>query len=260
MSKINPSATITGRDGKEKLLAALIAPFTVGFGLMWCLSCGLILVSLPGLQNRRRFARRAARGLLRLLGLRWTINGSDRIPSGACVVVANHASYLDGVILTALLPPHFAFVIKKDMASVPLAGLLLRRLDSLFVEHKRPNRREDSRRLLEHTAAGDALGIFPEGTFKPTPGLLPFRSGAFVTATRANVPVLPITLHGSRRAMPAASLCPLPGHLRLDIHQPINPGGKERRHRVDLEVRSRKAILSTLDEPDLNPGAASSNT
>lgn len=252
MSKINPSATTAVRSRKEKLIAAILAPLTLSLALAWITVTGLIVIALPGLHTRRVTAHLAARGLLRLLGLRWRVYGRDRIPKGACVVVSNHASYLDGIILTALLPPHFAFVIKKEMASFPFGGLLLRRLDSLFVEHKRPNSREDSRRLLDHTAAGDALGIFPEGTFTATPGLLPFRSGAFVTATRAAVPLLPLTIHGSRKALPAGSHCPLPGALRLDIHEPIPPNGNQRWQRAALQQQARNAILSTLEEPDLD--------
>jgi 1-acyl-sn-glycerol-3-phosphate acyltransferase len=251
MSKINPSEASDVRKTSEKLLATLSGPVLLAVALPWSLILGMLIVATPGLDRRRRLASWAARGFLRILGLRWQINGKRHVPSGGCVVVANHASYLDGIILTALLPPRFAFVIKKDMDRMPFAGLLLRRLDSLFVEHKSSNTREDNRRLLAHAAAGDALGMFPEGTFRPEPGLLPFRPGAFSTAARAGIPILPITIHGSRRALPARSLCPLPGPLTLDIHPPIWPEGRSRAQREHLQQEARSSIMSSLREPDI---------
>ncbi|MDQ2069465.1 lysophospholipid acyltransferase family protein [Natronospira bacteriovora] len=248
------------RSAREKFIAALLAPWCWSVTLLWSLPLAALIIVTPGLARRRNLARWSARVLLRLLGLRAQVHGAQRQPAGACVVVANHASYLDGIILTALLPPRFAFVIKKEMAAVPIAGLLLRRLDSLFVENRKRADRGDTRRLLEHTAAGDALGIFPEGTFKRKTGLLPFRSGAFVTAARAQVPVLPITIRGSRRALPAKSLAPLPGTLFVQIHPAIYPRGGGREERASLQAEARAAILRDLDEPDLMDGSGRPQT
>ena len=69
-----------------------------------------------------------------LAGIPFAVEGLERLPQVPCVVVANHASYIDGIVAAAALPPDFAFVIKKEMVRVPLAGLLLRRLGSQFVE------------------------------------------------------------------------------------------------------------------------------
>ena len=82
------------------------------------------------------------------------------------MVVANHASYIDGLVAAAALPPDFAFVIKKEMVRVPLAGLLLRRLGSQFVERfDRHKGGVDTRRVLKLAATGQSLVFFPEGTF-----------------------------------------------------------------------------------------------
>ena len=91
-------------------------------------------MGLPGLERRRRVARRMSRTLLTFVGMPLVVRNLERIPEGQCVVVANHASYLDGVVMTAALPPRFGFVIKREMEAVPVAGTLLRRLGSEFVE------------------------------------------------------------------------------------------------------------------------------
>src|SRR5687768_3496046 len=82
---------------------------------------------MPTLRLRRGTARIAARTFFLLAGMPLKLRGTENLPSGQCVVVANHASYLDGVVMAAALPPRFGFVIKREMNDVPLAGLLLRR-------------------------------------------------------------------------------------------------------------------------------------
>src|SRR4051812_31110246 len=94
----------------------------------------LLGMALPGLARRRGVARAMSRLLLLFTGMPLVVKNLERIPAGQCVVVANHASYLDGVVMTAALPPRFGFVIKREMERVPLAGALLRRLGSEFVE------------------------------------------------------------------------------------------------------------------------------
>src|SRR3569833_2310494 len=113
----------------------LRAPFRLVYGIYAiALFLGLGLVALllvlvvPGIQRRRSVARALSRLFFALAGMRLTVEGLDRLPPGQSVVVSNHASYMDGVVITAVLPARFAFVIKREMNSVPLAGLLLRRL------------------------------------------------------------------------------------------------------------------------------------
>ena len=71
--------------------------------------------------------RGAARLVLWAGGMRMQVRHLEHLPRGACVVVANHASYLDGVVLFAALPPRFGFVIKREVSKLPLASLLLGR-------------------------------------------------------------------------------------------------------------------------------------
>ncbi|TLY79549.1 MAG: 1-acyl-sn-glycerol-3-phosphate acyltransferase [Gammaproteobacteria bacterium] len=146
--------------------------------------CALLLaLLLPVVEWRRAVARAIARAFLWSVGMPLSIKSAERLPSGQCVVVANHASYLDGLVFTAALPARFGFVIKREMAAVPLAGLLLRRLGSQFVERfNRHRSAADARRMLRNASTGQSLVFFPEGTFTRTPGLLKFHTGAFAFA------------------------------------------------------------------------------
>src|SRR5207248_1208017 len=163
----------------------------------------VLLALLPGVARRRAAARAAARAFLRLAGMPLRVKFLERLPPGQCVVVCNHASYLDGIVLAAALPPRFGFVVKREMAGVPLAGVVLRRLGSEFVERfDRQRGATDARRVLRNASNGQSLVFFPEGTFTRTPGLLKFHTGAFVTAARVGCPVGPAVVRGTRRALP----------------------------------------------------------
>jgi 1-acyl-sn-glycerol-3-phosphate acyltransferase len=86
---------------------------------------------LPGLERRRRWVRGSARAALALCGISYKVQITERLPQGHCIVVANHASYIDGVILQALLPPRFSYVIKGEMQNIPIVHFLLRPLQPL---------------------------------------------------------------------------------------------------------------------------------
>ena len=154
------------------------------------LTTTLIVALLPNLDRRRRTARAGSRLIFLATGIDLEVVEIGSLPPEACVVVANHASYLDGVILTADLPPSFSFVIKREITAVPLAHLLLRRLGSEFVERfDRHRGASDARRIMRRAREGDALVFFPEGTFQAEPGLMRFRTGAFAAAARSLINV-----------------------------------------------------------------------
>jgi 1-acyl-sn-glycerol-3-phosphate acyltransferase len=218
-----------------------------------CVS-GAILSALliPGLERRRRWVSSAARAWLLSAGIRTRVTGIDRIPEGHCVVVANHCSYLDGLILQAFLPPRFTFVIKGEMQKVPLAHVFLRRIGSRFVERFAVSASSrDARNLLRAAAAGESLALFPEGTFHPDPGLNRFRAGAFAAAIRGRLPVVPVVIQGSRPILPAGRILPRHGDLQITILDPVGPGDPAFRDSRTLADTARRRILTVLDEPDL---------
>jgi 1-acyl-sn-glycerol-3-phosphate acyltransferase len=193
-------------------------------------------------RTRRRIASAAARLILRLLGMPFRVDGLDRLPREPCVVVANHSSYIDGVIATAALPPQFAFVIKKEMGTVPLASTLLKRLGSEFVErHDRKQGAADARRVLRRAAEGQSLVFFPEGTFSPKRQIGPFLRGAFATAERAKAPIVAVALHGTRAVLPPGSFCLRRGPIRVEVLATL--------HGPEARQRSRELIARALGEP-----------
>jgi 1-acyl-sn-glycerol-3-phosphate acyltransferase len=220
--------------------------------LLLGLSTLVLVLVIPGTRRRRAVARAMSRTFFLLAGMRLTVKGADHLPEGQCVVVSNHASYLDGVVFTAALPAQFSFVIKREMNGVPLAGLLLRRLGSHFVERFNRNRgAADARRVLRDAINGNSLAFFPEGTFTTIPGLLKFHTGAFTTAIRAGCPIVPATVRGTRVALSPTGGLPRPGRIEVRILSPIAPQAAAPDAAIDLRDRARAAILSELGEPDL---------
>jgi 1-acyl-sn-glycerol-3-phosphate acyltransferase len=214
----------------------------------------VVVLAVPGLDRRRRVAHGVARNYLRIAGLPMHVSGLEHLPAGPCVVVANHASYLDGVIMKAVLPPRFAYVVKREMDSFPLAGLLLRRIGTEFVERfNRHKGASDARRVLRTASSGQALVFFPEGTFTNVAGLGRFHSGAFATAVRAGCPVVPAVIRGSRAILPGSRLLPRPGRIQVELLAPLQPqaiDGENAAHA--LRADSRRMILERLGEPDLD--------
>lgn len=225
----------------------------------WALFTVLVLVAvlvallLPKLEWRRDGSRWLARAFFRLAGLPVRVSGLERLPDAPCVAVANHGSYLDGPLLYAVLPSRFGFVIKKEIVGVPLAGFFLRRLGHEFVDrHNRSESAKDARRILKAAVGGGSVAFFPEGTFTARPGLARFHSGAFVTAARASMPVVPVVIRGARAVLPADARLPRPGRLEVEILPPVvAPLPNEQDPVARMKVEARTRILERLDEPDL---------
>lgn len=218
-------------------LAYCLVSFTV-------LGLTVLAVNLfvPSLRGRRVVAGTVGRTFLRLTGIPFTVQGLERLPKAPCVVVANHASYIDAIAIVAALPPEFAFVIKKEMVRVPLAGLLLRRLGSQFVERfDRHKGATDARRVLKLAATGQSLMFFPEGTFDETRQIGKFLGGAFTTAARAEMPVVAVAIHGTRAVMPPGGLSVHRLPIRVEVLAVLSAD--------EARLKSRELIAQAVGDP-----------
>ncbi|MDO9232962.1 MAG: AMP-binding protein [Methylotenera sp.] len=212
----------------------------------------LLIVLAPRLSLRRRISRICARLALMLTGLTPKVEGLQHLADDTpYIIVANHASYLDALILTAVLPPRFAYVAKQELLAKPAAGIPLRCLNSAFVERFDSARgAEDTRGLEERACAGDSLVFFPEGTFQIQPGLLPFRMGAFMIAASAGKPVIPLAITGTRRLLRGEELRPRYTKLQILIGTPLTATEEGWQAALQLRDAARQQILARLSEPD----------
>jgi 1-acyl-sn-glycerol-3-phosphate acyltransferase len=215
------------------------------------LSCGGLIVLLQRPAPGRRIARVAARLLFRLTAIPASAQGLDRLPQQTHVLLVNHASYLDAIVLTAMLPaaPGYAYVAKREFASQPLMRSLLSGIGALFVE------RFDIRRSTEDvdlmTAAlqrGENLVIFPEGTFSRETGLKPFHSGAFIAAVRAGAPLVVAALRGTRAALRAGTWRLRHVRLEFEVGRTFAPAASDWSAAAQLRADAHAAMVPLTGE------------
>ncbi|HEY1774159.1 MAG TPA: lysophospholipid acyltransferase family protein [Gammaproteobacteria bacterium] len=218
--------------------------------LLIAVPCMFLVILLPSRAQRRHLARWAARGTFHMAGIGLRVEGLENLPQ-ACIVAANHASYLDGIILTAALPPRFGFVIKREITKVPIVGWMLQRLGSEFVDRfDKDAARSDASRIVKRANEGSCLGVFPEGTFVAEPGLRAFHLGGFMAATRGSLPVVPIAIRGARRILPAHVWAPRRGDLEVQVLPAIAPTARNGDAARKLRDDVRAAVLAHCGEPD----------
>lgn len=212
--------------------------------------CIAIIIG-PTLAIRRATGRAGVRLLLLLTGIPLRVRGVRHLPKTPAIVVANHASYLDGLILTAALPPRYTFLVQDGAAGWPLVGLTIRRMGVGFVNRAAPREAaRQTRDYIRRIESGTSLAIFAEGTFKDPPGLLPFKNGAFMMAVRAQVPVVPCVIRGTRRLWGGGNRLPRWSRVHIDILAAQHPAGTDKDAEHALRDATRAAILHRCGEPD----------
>ena len=217
-----------------------------------CLFSLIVAIFVPGVHRRQKLVTFAAKMIFVLSGVKVTVRGIDNLPADSCVVVANHASYIDGPLLNGYLPARFGFVIKGEMRDIPVVHFLLRRSGSKFVERKEmTGSSRDARQLVKAAQEGESLGFFPEGTFLLERGVGRFRPGAFVAAIKGDMPVVPVAISGAREMMPSGRLMPRKSGLVIEILPAIAPGDDDYASSRKLAEASRQRIITAIGEPDL---------
>lgn len=222
-------------------VAALIFALVV-FGLV----CPLVILG-PTLAIRRWTGRMGVRLALICIAAPMRVIGTKNLPTGASIAVANHASYVDGVVLTAALPAQFTFVVQDGAASWPYVGLVIKRMGVSFVNRRNPREgAAQTRALLRRVQDGESLAIFAEGTFVSDVGLLPFKNGAFLLAARAGVPVVPVGIRGTRRFYGGKRRLPRWSRIEIEIGPALPPS----HHPGELRDQARTAVLALCGEHD----------
>lgn len=190
----------------------------------------LLIILGPTLSIRRAIGRAGVKLAMALIGAPLSVKGLEHLPAGAAICVSNHASYLDGLVLTAALPARYSFLVQHGAARWPLVGPTIARMGVRFVNRGSPREaaasiRELLRRIQQN---GECFAIFPEGTFKRSPGLLRFNSGAFMIAARSGVPVVPAVIRGTRKLFPEGARLPHHSAVEIEFFAPVTPTGTDK--------------------------------
>lgn len=229
-------------------LYGLYAAFA--FALVILPLCVLIIVT-PTLKLRRALGRAGVKLAMLAMGQPLRVKGLENLPAGPAVCVANHASYIDGIVMTAALPPRYSFLVQHGAAGWPLVGWTIARMGVSFVN--RGSAREAAlatRDLIRRLGEGESFTIFAEGTFKRPSGLMAFHNGAFVIASKAQVPVVPAAIRGSRRLFGEGMVLPGYSPISIEVLPAIAPQGDGREAAATLREAARSAILARCGEPD----------
>jgi acyl carrier protein len=189
---------------------------------------------------------------LRLIGIPVLVRGKQNIPPGPVVLTPNHTSYLDALVLVALLGPRpYAFIAKREFLGNPLMRLLLTGFGCVFVERFDVQQAAGhADEMVEAAKRGRSLAIFPEGTLQRRPGLLPFRTGAFQVAAQAGIPVVPVALRGVRSVLRDGTWYARFHPIVVSFAAPIAPDGDDWNAAVRLRDRARAEVLKYCGEPD----------
>ena len=236
------------REPVQRSASALFAAWlwTV-FGVGATLAAAAAL--LPAQAVRKRAARAIARLGLRVGGLPIHVEGSATLEGGSWIIVSNHASYLDWLLLTAVLPARACFVAKRELAQSAPLKWMLDRMGVRFVERDDVHAGvEDAKRLVQAAREGESLVYFPEGTLARAPGLRPFHMGAFIAATQAGVQVVPVSLRGTRSVLRDGSWWPRRGPISVQVHAPLVVEANSWSDAVRLRDRARERIAEGCGE------------
>ena len=222
----------------------LVALLTAFFSL-----CTVITATLVNPHFASRvFAVTWARCCAWLTPIRVEVEGEEHAERGrSYVVTSNHQSVYDILVIYGWLRLDLKWVMKAELRKVPAIGLGCEKAGHIFVDRRNHAQAAQAiNQALERLGDGIGILFFPEGTRSVDGRLLPFKKGAFHTAIEQQIPVLPVTVSGTREILPNKTLRLFPGRAKLVIHPAIETRGMDHDDLDLLMERTRKSIASAL--------------
>lgn len=196
-----------------------------------------------------RIGRLWARQLLWLSGVKVTVlDGTNVDWHRNYLVFANHQSALDIPLLMGYLPLFVRFMAKKSLFRIPLFGWALALGGYIPVDRKNQARaRRSISRGAEKLKRGPSLMVFPEGTRTSDGRIQAFKSGAFLMALKAEVPLLPVAIRGMYKVVPKTTIAIRPGRVELIMGSPISTEGVGMKNKEALVKRAREAVVAMFE-------------
>ncbi len=226
-------------------LIPAIALYTIMLGTISLLSS---FVDASG-DVGHRCARAWAWLILKTTGVRVTVRGVDKLdPHRSYVFASNHQSIYDIPIVFASLPLQLRIVAKESLANVPFLGWHLRRTGHLIVDRTNPGAGV-VRKMARLIRGSRSLIVFPEGTRSTTGAVGKFRGGTFVVAIEAGLPIVPVSIAGSRHVMLKGRLMTCPGDVTITVHDPIPTADVSRDGARALAEQTREIVCLDVDQP-----------
>jgi 1-acyl-sn-glycerol-3-phosphate acyltransferase len=193
--------------------------------------------------------REELRQYLGLLGLRLDVFGLERLVSGGRVLMWNQTSHLDHLVLVAAIPTQFRSIYNIEVARTPVYGPWLRRQEHFLVDRfDEVQWRLAVARAAAWAREGNTLLVSPEGTRSWDGEVLPMKRGAFILATLAGQPIVPIALYGAQRALPRGRAVVASGTIEVEFRPSIPTDGFTEERRGELSEIVRDAFRQAQRE------------
>jgi fatty-acyl-CoA synthase len=217
-----------GREVLAGLKRGLEILYGVYFGLvflLWIVPAWVMVQFIKDHKEAGRFTSSALKVLFALIGCRVRVVGKEYMETpGAKIYASNHTSYFDVLPLMLGLGVPYRFVAKMEVGGMPFVGTFLRQMGHLKFDRTDPESRlRQAQEMEEFLRNGESVFVFPEGTFTAEEGVRPFQLGAFKAAVVTNVPIIPVSLAGTRRFLPDATYLPRPTSVVITLSPPIYP-------------------------------------
>jgi fatty-acyl-CoA synthase len=253
-------ARLAADSSVGRIRAALRRAMEVAYGCYALVMFGVVLfpawllvLVAPSREAAGRLTTAALRAYLAIAGWRVRVEGREHLQGRAPrMLVSNHTSYADVVVLVAVLGVDYLFVAKGEVRSMPFVRTFLRRLGHYAFNRADSRARLQQAEEIEHALRrGESVFVFPEGTFTAQAGVRAFHLGAFKAAIAAKRPVVPVALDGTRRVLRDGAWLPRPARITVTICPPILPQSDASDWHEIVRVRdaARETIARYAGEP-----------
>jgi 1-acyl-sn-glycerol-3-phosphate acyltransferase len=219
------SAVRTVRSWPRRIGATLYGIYALILFAVWIVPSWIAVYLAPSRRAAAGITSSALRVYLALAGCRVQVRGRENLAGGnARVLVSNHTSYADVLVLMAALGVNYHFVAKSEVRDMPFIGTFLRKLGHFSFDRNDPHARLQQEEQIESALQkGESVLVFPEGTFTSQEGVRPFHLGAFKAAVRTHCPIVPMALRGTRQLLRDGSYLPHWSSVTLTIGPSLLP-------------------------------------
>lgn len=181
--------------------------------------------------------------------VRTEIKNKDKIRKGTSyIIISNHQSLYDIIALVTTLGIQFRWIIKKEILHVPVFGYGLYASRNIFIDRSNTASAVESiNKGFDRLPEGVSVMVFAEGTRSPDGKIHEFKKGGFITAVRRKIPILPVTVNGSRRIMSKNNLVLKPGKIQVVVGDPIDVSGYTVDTVQDLIDKTRQVVIANFN-------------
>ena len=268
IARLGASSTVRnlGREVVARVKRGLEILYGLYFGVvffLWIVPTWVMVQFIKDHQQAGRFTSSALKVLFALIACEVRVVGKEHMETpGAKIYAANHASYFDVLSLMLGLGVPYRFVAKMEVGRMPFVGTFLKQMGHLKFDRSDPESRlRQAQEMEEFLSHGESVFVFPEGTFTREDGVRPFQLGAFKAAVATGVPIIPVSLAGTRRFLRDGTYLPRPTSVTITLSPPIYPStaanktnsadSSDWHELIRLRDATREAIVRHAGEPRL---------